>query len=172
MHDRMPAVAQQKRRAFELERDYTNAGQRRSEDTPRATAPSVVVATAWRARTAAGPADDPTASSRARWWSRYLEYVEIGDVTVDFPAYQATKARRPLELSLTEFALLGYLVTHRDRTLSRAEILRDVWRIDDLGAETRVVDVYVAKLRRKIEPDPRRPRYLVTVSLLGYCFWS
>jgi len=65
--------------------------------------------------------------------------------------------------------MLQYLRLNPDRPVSRDELLAKVWgyaRNSDI--ETRTVDIHIAKLRRKIEPDPARPRYLVTVRGAGY----
>lgn len=68
-----------------------------------------------------------------------------------------------------EMDVLQYLYEHRERPVSREELLNKVWGYArDLELETRTVDIHMAKLRRKIEPDPKQPRYLVTVRGGGY----
>ncbi len=69
----------------------------------------------------------------------------------------------------TEVDILIYLLRHGQRPVSRAELLEQVWgyaRSEEI--ETRTVDIHIAKLRKKIEPDPRQPRYLITVRTEGY----
>ncbi len=65
--------------------------------------------------------------------------------------------------------ILQYLHTHSDRPVSRDELLTKVWGYaKNLDLETRTVDIHIAKLRRKIEPDATNPRYLLTVRGAGY----
>src|SRR4051812_40243677 len=86
------------------------------------------------------------------------EYFEFDDVRIDFAAFLVTKGRHPLELTLTEFRLLEFLVSNRGRVLPRGEIFRSVWGERAVNADSRILDVYVAKLRRKIERDPSAPQ--------------
>jgi DNA-binding response OmpR family regulator len=73
-------------------------------------------------------------------------------------------------LSARESELLRYLARNAGRPISREEILSHVWRIDPTGAETRTIDMHVARLREKIRDDPAAPRTLVTVRGKGYMF--
>jgi two-component system alkaline phosphatase synthesis response regulator PhoP len=93
----------------------------------------------------------------------------FGEVEIDFRKAEVTKAGQPVALSAKEFQLLRYLVRQRGATLSRDELLNEVWGYDAMPT-TRTVDVHVAWLRRKIEPAPRKPRYILTVHGLGYKF--
>jgi two-component system response regulator RegX3 len=64
---------------------------------------------------------------------------------------------------------MQYLESHAQRPVAREELLEEVWGYArNLGLETRTVDIHIAKLRRKIEPDPGSPRFLVTVRGAGY----
>jgi two-component system, OmpR family, alkaline phosphatase synthesis response regulator PhoP len=74
-----------------------------------------------------------------------------------------------IELSAKEFQLLRYFVEHREATLSRDELLNEVWGYDAMPT-TRTVDVHVAWLRQKLEPNPRRPQFIMTVHGMGYKF--
>jgi two-component system alkaline phosphatase synthesis response regulator PhoP len=76
---------------------------------------------------------------------------------------------RPVPMSAKEFHLLQYFVEHRGATLSRDELLREVWEYGGLPT-TRTVDVHVAWLRQKIEKDPKSPQLILTVVGLGYKF--
>jgi two-component system phosphate regulon response regulator PhoB len=69
----------------------------------------------------------------------------------------------------TEFRLLEYLARHAGRVFSRDQLLDAVWR-DTHFVTPRSVDVYVRRIREKIEPDPENPRYLKTVRGAGYRF--
>ncbi len=93
----------------------------------------------------------------------------FGDITVRFPSEQATKSEADLELTDLEFDILEYFIKHRGRTVSREQLLRDVWGISG-DITTRTIDRHVASLRKKIEPAPDDPTYLKTVYGIGYKF--
>jgi two-component system alkaline phosphatase synthesis response regulator PhoP len=93
----------------------------------------------------------------------------FGDVHADFRRAEVTRDSRPVALSAKERHLLRFLIEHRGAVLSRDELLNGVWGYDAMPI-TRTVDVHVAELRRKLEPNPRAPRYIVTVHGLGYKF--
>jgi two-component system alkaline phosphatase synthesis response regulator PhoP len=97
------------------------------------------------------------------------ESYRFGEVEIDFRKAEVTKAGQPVALSAKEFQLLRYLIRQRGATLSRDELLNEVWGYDAMPT-TRTVDVHVAWLRRKIEPAPRKPQYILTVHGLGYKF--
>ena len=91
------------------------------------------------------------------------------DVEVDLVNLGGRRCGQAVVFTRREGELLQYLYAHRDRPVSRAELLHKVWGYArDLDLETRTVDIHIAKLRRKIEPDPARPRYLTTVRGAGY----
>jgi two-component system alkaline phosphatase synthesis response regulator PhoP len=93
----------------------------------------------------------------------------FGEVTVDFRRAEVEWSGRPVSLSAKEFQLLRYFVENRGASLSRDELLDKVWGYDAMPS-TRTVDVHVAWLRRKIEPNPRHPQYILTLHGLGYKF--
>ena len=97
------------------------------------------------------------------------ESYRFGEVEIDFRKAEVTRAGQPIALSAKEFQLLRYLIRQRGATLSRDELLNEVWGYDAMPT-TRTVDVHVAWLRRKIEPAPRKPQYILTVHGLGYKF--
>jgi two-component system alkaline phosphatase synthesis response regulator PhoP len=88
---------------------------------------------------------------------------------VDFRRTEVVRDEQPVELSAKEFQLLKYFVAHRGATLSRNELLDEVWGYDAIP-NTRTVDVHVAWLRRKLEADPKHPRFILTIHGLGYKF--
>ncbi len=94
---------------------------------------------------------------------------QFGDVRVDFRRAEVTKDGTPLELSAREFQLLKYFIEHRGATLTREELLNEVWGYNAMPS-TRTVDVHVAWLRQKIEPNHRHPQYILTVHGMGYKF--
>lgn len=97
------------------------------------------------------------------------EGYRFGDIHVDFRRAEVTKASAPLELSAREFQLLKYCIEHRGATLTRDELLNEVWGYNAMPS-TRTVDVHVAWLRQKIEPNPRHPQYILTIHGMGYKF--
>lgn len=94
---------------------------------------------------------------------------QFGDIHVDFRKAEVTKGGAPLELSAREFQLLRYFIEHRGATLTREELLNEVWGYNAMPS-TRTVDVHVAWLRQKIEPNPRHPQFILTIHGLGYKF--
>lgn len=93
----------------------------------------------------------------------------FGAVEVDFRRAEVTKDGVPLALSALELKLLRYLIENRGLVVSRDELLDQVWGYD-ASAHTRTVDVHVASLRQKVEPQPGRPQFIITVHRLGYKF--
>ncbi|TQS44706.1 response regulator transcription factor [Cryptosporangium phraense] len=90
----------------------------------------------------------------------------FGELAVRPEAGEVALADRPVPVTRTEFRLLVELAGHAGKVLSRQQLLQRVWEYE-IGDE-RLVDVHVGRLRQKIEPDPRRPRHLVTVRGMGY----
>jgi two-component system alkaline phosphatase synthesis response regulator PhoP len=97
------------------------------------------------------------------------EGYQFGDVRVDFRSAEVTRGGKTVELSAQEFRLLRYFIENRGATLSRHKLLDEVWGYDAMPS-TRTVDVHVAWLRQKVEPNPRKPLFIVTVHGLGYKF--
>jgi two-component system alkaline phosphatase synthesis response regulator PhoP len=93
----------------------------------------------------------------------------FGDVRVDFRKAEAMKNGGTLDLSAREFQLLRYFIDHRGATLTREELLNEVWGYNAMPS-TRTVDVHVAWLRQKIEVNVRHPQFIVTVHGIGYKF--
>ncbi len=94
---------------------------------------------------------------------------EFGSVRVDARSAEVTRDGVAVEVSAREFRLLCYLLEHRGETVSREKLLNEVWGYNATPS-TRTVDVHVAWLRQKIEPNPRHPQYLLTIHGLGYKF--
>jgi DNA-binding response OmpR family regulator len=101
---------------------------------------------------------------RTRSFSKQLV---LGDVTVDFAARTATKGGAELDLTHRDFEILQYLAGRPHTIVSRDELLRAVWGYPDTAA-TRAVDHAIARLRKKIEEKPHKPRYIHTVHGDGY----
>jgi DNA-binding response OmpR family regulator len=94
---------------------------------------------------------------------------QIGAVTIDTRSTEVTRDGNVVPMSAKEFQLLRYFVEHPNVTLSREQLLREVWGYDG-NPSSRTVDVHVAWLRQKLEPDLKRPRLILTVLGFGYKF--
>ena len=95
------------------------------------------------------------------------DVLRIGDLALDLPRRAATVDGTAVELTSTEFQLLATLARHPGRVFTRAQLL-DAVRGDTAEPFDRAIDAHVKNLRRKIEPDPRTPRYVLTVYGIGY----
>jgi two-component system alkaline phosphatase synthesis response regulator PhoP len=89
--------------------------------------------------------------------------------SLDLRRAEVLRDGQPINLSAKEFQLLRYLVEHRGATISRDELLHEVWGYEALPS-TRTVDVHIAWLRQKLERDPKNPQLILTVVGLGYKF--
>lgn len=92
---------------------------------------------------------------------------EFGAATVDPARYEIRHAEGTSHLTPTEMKLIECIHAHPDVVLTRDQLLNEVWGIDYYGT-TRTLDQHVARLRKKIEPNPATPRYLITVHGVGY----
>jgi DNA-binding winged helix-turn-helix (wHTH) protein len=97
------------------------------------------------------------------------ETLQCGDVSVNLLSRSVRCAGQVLNLTQREFDLLCALLRRRGAIATRRELLREVWG-PDVVVGRRVIDVHVARLRRKLEDDPARPRRIVTVLAVGYRF--
>ncbi len=95
--------------------------------------------------------------------------LRVGDVTVDPARRTVTVAGRAVDLTATEFDLVAYLARQPGRVFTRAQLL-DVIHGIAVESYERAIDAHVKNIRRKLEPDPHRPRYLLTVHGVGYRF--
>ena len=93
----------------------------------------------------------------------------FGDVQVDTENLCGVNGHDEITFTKREIEVLSYLAQHPERPVSREELLSKVWGYArTLDIETRTVDIHIAKLRRKIEADPKNPAHLVTVRGAGY----
>ena len=96
--------------------------------------------------------------------------VDAGDFRVDLAAKKVVRADgTELHLTPTEWGVLELLVRHRGKLVGQRELLRAVWG-PNYGTETNYLRVYLAQLRRKLEPEPSRPKHLITEPGMGYRF--
>jgi DNA-binding response OmpR family regulator len=95
--------------------------------------------------------------------------MRVGDLVVDTNRRQVNRGTERIALTYTEFSLLELLFRDPGHVVPRAEILEQLWGYPPRrAADLRVVDVYVARLRGKLEPDPRNPELILTVRGIGY----
>src|SRR5262245_44199409 len=104
---------------------------------------------------------------RARHAPPEAEVQKFGDVELRVAPRIVLRQGAPVALTPKELDLLLFLCRRRGRVVSRMELLRSVWGYAD-AAVSRTVDTHIAELRRKLEPDPAAPRYIVTVRKAGY----
>jgi two-component system alkaline phosphatase synthesis response regulator PhoP len=95
--------------------------------------------------------------------------VRAGDVTVDLDRMSVTAGERAVELTRTEIQLLATLAREPGRVFTRAQLLDAIHGVE-VDSYERAIDAHVKNIRRKLESDPRRPRYLLTVHAVGYRF--
>jgi len=104
---------------------------------------------------------------RAEGTAEPAEVIRIGDLTLDVPRLRLTIGERPVDLTPTEFHLLAVLARQPGRIFTRAQLLDAVHGVAFESYE-RAIDTHIKNLRHKIEPDPRRPRTILTVYGVGY----
>ncbi len=97
------------------------------------------------------------------------DVVRVGDVILDVPRMHVTRGDRTLTLTPTEFQLLTLLARQPGRIFTRGQLLEALHGIDVESYE-RAIDSHIKNIRRKIEPDPRHPRYVIAVHGIGYKF--
>jgi DNA-binding response OmpR family regulator len=97
------------------------------------------------------------------------EVVRAGDLTLDLPRMRADIAGRPVELTPTEFQLLATMAAQPGRIFTRSQLLDAVHGVAFESYE-RAIDTHIKNIRRKLEPDPREPRHVLTVYGVGYRF--
>jgi DNA-binding response OmpR family regulator len=98
-----------------------------------------------------------------------IETYTFGEIELNFKKYEAKKDGSEIELSPREFELMKYFIQHRGETITRDQLLDDVWGYDNYPF-TRTVDNHIAKLRQKIEQVAAEPKYIITVHRVGYRF--
>ncbi|MGD9630521.1 MAG: response regulator transcription factor [Pyrinomonadaceae bacterium] len=97
------------------------------------------------------------------------EVIKVGDFVLDIAKRTVTVNGEEVRLTPKEFELLAYLIEHHDRVLTHRTLLSKVWG-GDLTEQTEYLRVFVGNLRKKIEPTPSKPRYIITEPWVGYRF--
>lgn len=98
-----------------------------------------------------------------------MDVYQIGEVEINFTTHEAHRNGEDINFTALEFDILRYLIQYRGQTVTRKQLLRDVWGIDE-EIITRTIDRHMASVRKKIEPDPSSPEYIKTVYGIGYRF--
>ena len=93
--------------------------------------------------------------------------LSIGKLQIDFSSYTAVEEDKPVQMSHKEFEILNYLWKHRNKTVSRDDLLSNIWGYEETPT-TRTVDNFILKLRQKIENDFNHPQIIITVHGIGY----
>lgn len=93
--------------------------------------------------------------------------IVIGKLKVNFSSFTATSNGEEINLSHREFEILKYLVDHKNSTVSRDDLLENVWGLQK-GITTRTIDNFIMKLRQKIEADANHPKIILTLYGIGY----
>lgn len=101
--------------------------------------------------------------------TKELEEYAFGEVYLDFRKQLATKKRRPIEMTVKEFEILKFMILREGEVITRDMLLDNVWGYESIPT-TRTVDNYILSLRKKIEPDPAKPKHLLTIHTKGYRF--
>ncbi|OQB26087.1 MAG: Sensory transduction protein regX3 [Chloroflexi bacterium ADurb.Bin180] len=104
---------------------------------------------------------------RVKGGQRNPDLLRVADLEIDLARHRVTRAGEPIELTRTEFTLLAALAQHPGQPLSREQLLDRVHGVAYAGYD-RSMDAHIKNLRRKLEPDPTHPRYIVTVYGVGY----
>jgi two-component system, OmpR family, alkaline phosphatase synthesis response regulator PhoP len=94
---------------------------------------------------------------------------QFEDFSIDEDTFEVTVQGNIIPFTTKEFRLLLYLIQNPNRVIRRDQLLNDVWGYDYLG-ESRTVDVHILNVRKKIEPNPKKPKYLITIIGEGYKF--
>ena len=95
-----------------------------------------------------------------------------GAIRVDLARLEVHRDGKVQALTPRESDMLTYLITNRDRVVTRDDLLLDVWHYKSANVETRTVDIHIVGLRRKVEPNPSEPTLIQTVRGKGYRWYS
>lgn len=91
-------------------------------------------------------------------------------LAVDLGKKQVFREQEPVKLSGTEYRILELLIDNRSQVMTREMLLQKIWDIDENYVDENTLNVYIRRLRRKLEKDPKNPEYIITVFGIGYTF--
>ena len=99
-----------------------------------------------------------------------VSFFRFGNVELDFHKYESRKDGRDLGLTPLELKILELMITSKGKVISRDEFLDHIWGVENLNVSHRTVDSHIAHIRKKIEEDPSRPQFILSVHSIGYKF--
>ncbi|SHH16933.1 response regulator [Clostridium grantii] len=99
----------------------------------------------------------------------FEDIYSFGDIMVDFEKHEVIKDKNKIDLTYKEFELLSEFIKNKGRVMTRDYLLEKIWGYEYIG-ETRTVDVHIRHLRKKIEEDDKKPKYIETIRGIGYRF--
>jgi len=99
-----------------------------------------------------------------------MSVYRFGNVELDFHKFESRKDGRDLGLTPLELKILKLMITGKGKVITRDEFLDQVWGVENLNVSHRTVDSHVAHIRKKIEDDPSKPQYILSVHSIGYKF--
>lgn len=94
----------------------------------------------------------------------------FGEIALDFKKYEARRRGEKLDLTPLEFRMLKCLIQKKGQVVTRDDFLDQIWGKDNVAVSNRTVDSHIANIRKKIEDDPARPKYLLSIRGVGYKF--
>ena len=98
-----------------------------------------------------------------------MEQYSFGNIKLDFKKYKAFRNNQEIKLSSKEFAIMEYFIRHEGEAVHRHDLLNEVWGYESLPT-TRTIDNFILDLRKKLEENPSKPRYIESVRDIGYRF--
>lgn len=98
-----------------------------------------------------------------------IDVIRFGECVLDFRNHMAEKGGEAVEMTPREFEMMKLFIKNRNKVLTREKFLDEIWGYDRYPT-TRTVDIHIARLRRKLEQNPKSPQFILTVHGLGYKF--
>jgi len=99
-----------------------------------------------------------------------MSVYRFGNVELDFKKFESRKKGKDLGLTSLELKILELMISRKGQVVKRDEFLDHIWGIDNLSVSHRTVDSHIAHIRKKVEDDPSKPRYIRSVHSIGYKF--
>lgn len=109
---------------------------------------------------------------RHEWYrnaSPVADIFRFGDNEINFSDFSCRSGKKTFHLTQKEAMLMKYLIEHQNQIVSRQDLLENVWNIS-AEIETRTVDIFIARLRKYFEPEPKKPVYIKSIRSAGYMF--
>lgn len=99
-----------------------------------------------------------------------MSVYRFGEIELDFTKYESRRKGQALGLTPLELQILRLMISRKGRVITRDEFLDHIWGVDNLSVSHRTVDSHIAHIRKKIEEDPSKPKYIQSVHSIGYKF--